>query len=183
MPASAAPKPLPTERTLADLQFRIDQLDSTDPFQREHNQAEITRLREKQDEAWWRLLDVGTTTRLRMTPTRTLRAWERTKGHCVICTERIDGTKQPWFVEHIRALELGGADDDQNLGPAHYSCKPVKDAEDHSRAAAAKRAKRAELGIRDPRRTRIPSRPRKLPKNPASAPLAKWRSPLLERQP
>ncbi len=118
--------------------------------------------------------DVSTTTRLRMTPTRTLQAWERTKGHCVICGLRIDGTKESWFVEHIRALELGGEDVEANLGPAHYACKSVKDAEDHSRAAKAKRAKRGDLGIRDPRRARIKGPPRRLPKRPASEPVRKW---------
>lgn len=94
--------------------------------------------------------DVGTTTRLRMTPTRALRAWERTKGVCVNCDLPIDGTKDPWFVEHRRALELGGADDDDNLGPSHLACKRDKDAADHSAAAKAKRSKRARLGIRNP---------------------------------
>jgi hypothetical protein len=94
--------------------------------------------------------DVGTTTRLRMTPTRALKAWERTKGVCVNCNLPIDGTKADWFVEHIRALELGGADEDENLGPSHVACKRDKDAADHSAAAKAKRAKRARLGIRNP---------------------------------
>lgn len=94
--------------------------------------------------------DVGTTTRLRMTPTRALRAWERTKGVCVNCNRPIDGTKDDWFVEHIRALELGGADEDDNVGPAHLACKTAKDAADHSAAAKAKRNKRARLGIRNP---------------------------------
>ncbi len=94
--------------------------------------------------------DVGTTTRLRMTKTRTLQAWERTKGICVICEQRIDGVRQQWFVEHIRALELGGQDVAENLGPAHYACKSIKDADDHRRAAKAKEAKRRQLGIQAP---------------------------------
>lgn len=95
--------------------------------------------------------DIGTTTRLRMTPTRALRAWENTKGICVTCNRPIDGTKERWFVEHVRALELGGEDEDGNLGPAHLdTCKRVKDAADHASAAKAKRSKRARLGIRNP---------------------------------
>ncbi|AZO77522.1 MULTISPECIES: hypothetical protein [unclassified Bosea (in: a-proteobacteria)] len=100
--------------------------------------------------------DVGTTTRLRMTGTRALRAWERTKGVCVNCELPIDGTKDDWFVEHVRALELGGADEDENLGPSHLACKPAKDAADHAAAGKAKRNKRAELGIRPPSRLRGP---------------------------
>lgn len=91
--------------------------------------------------------DVGTTKRRKMTPTRALAAWERTKGRCVLCGHPIDGTRDVWFVEHVRALELGGSDTDDNLGPAHVRCKPTKDAEDHSRAAKAKRVKREALGI------------------------------------
>jgi hypothetical protein len=83
--------------------------------------------------------DVGTTRRRRMTQTRALQAWERHKGICVLCNVLIDGVRDDWFIEHIRALELGGKDEDENLGPAHYACKPGKDAADHSAAAQAKR--------------------------------------------
>lgn len=101
--------------------------------------------------------DVGTTARRRMTPTRALRAWENTKGVCVTCGRPIDGTKERWFVEHIRALELGGKDEDDNLGPAHVNvCKAVKDAADHASAAKAKRMKRERLGIRPPSSLRGP---------------------------
>lgn len=92
--------------------------------------------------------DVGTTARRKMTRSRALRAWERGRGVCVLCELPIDGAREDWFVEHIRALELGGADEDENLGPAHYACKPAKDAEDHGRAARAKRQKARYLGIR-----------------------------------
>jgi hypothetical protein len=100
--------------------------------------------------------EVVTETRLRMTKTRALAAWERTRGVCVTCEMKIDGVKQRWFVEHIRALELGGKDEDDNLGPAHVACKAGKDADDHHRAAKAKEAKRIDLGIKDPNRRRMP---------------------------
>ena len=126
--------------------------------------------------------DVGTTTRLRMTPTRALRAWERTKGVCVNCNLPIDGTKADWFAEHIRALELGGADDDENLGPSHLACKRDKDADDHSRAAKAKRNKRAQLGIRNPVKIQSAGFPQFKKQARATAPLTrplppriKWR--------
>lgn len=102
-------------------------------------------------------LDVRTTTRKRMTPSRALRIWEAHAGVCVTCRRPIDGVREPWFVEHIRALELGGADDDANCGPAHYACKAGKDADDHHRAAKAKRAKRQVLGIQDQTRRKIRS--------------------------
>ncbi len=118
--------------------------------------------------------DVGTTKRRRMTPTRALKAWENTGGVCVTCDLRIDGTKEDWFVEHIRALELGGADDDQNIGPAHLErCKATKDADDHSRTAKAKRNKRAALGIRPPTRLNGPGFQKFAPQRRASTPLSK----------
>lgn len=123
--------------------------------------------------------DVGTTTRLRMTGTRALRAWENTKGVCVVCNRLIDGTKERWFVEHIRALELGGKDEDSNLGPAHFdTCKAVKDAADHAAAAKAKRNKRAEIGIRPPSRLRGQGFPKPPPQRSATRKLQKpaaWR--------
>lgn len=117
--------------------------------------------------------DVGTTTRLRMTPTRALKAWERTKGVCVNCNLPIDGTKADWFVEHIRALELGGADEDDNLGPAHRACKRDKDAADHASAAKAKRNKRAQLGIRNPMKIQSAGFVQFKPQARATTPLAK----------
>ena len=94
-------------------------------------------------------IDMPTTSRRSMTPTRALKAWELHGGVCVTCGIKIDGTKERWFVEHIRALELGGADDDSNIGPAHFiRCKAEKDADDHHMAARAKRRKRLQLGIK-----------------------------------
>lgn len=118
--------------------------------------------------------DIGTTKRLRMTDTRALRAWENTKGVCVTCGLKINGTKERWFVEHIRALELGGKDEDSNLGPAHFdSCKAIKDADDHARAAKAKRNKRAELGIRQPSRLQSRGFDKSPPQRSASRFVAK----------
>jgi hypothetical protein len=119
--------------------------------------------------------DIGTTKRKAMPQMRILRIWEASAGVCVLCNRPIDGTKQRWFVEHIRALELGGKDTDDNCAPAHYECKPAKDANDHSRAAEAKREKAAALGI--PKRSTIKSAGFKkvAPRRPATTPLNKWR--------
>lgn len=126
-------------------------------------------------------VDVGTTRRKAMPQMRILRIWEASKGVCVLCDKPIDGTKDQWFVEHIRALELGGKDTDDNCGPAHYACKPAKDRDDHRRAAEAKREKAATLGI--PKRSTIKSAGFKpaSPRRPASTPLNKWVGPSLRR--
>ena len=49
-------------------------------------------------------------------------------------------------MEHIRALELGGADELENMGPAHEACGRRKTRDDHSRTARAKRQKIRHLG-------------------------------------
>jgi hypothetical protein len=54
------------------------------------------------------------------------------------------------IVEHIRALELGGADDIDNLGPAHEVCATEKTREHHRRVAHAKRQKIRHIGAEAP---------------------------------
>ena len=100
--------------------------------------------------------DVGTTKRKKMTRSRALKRWEAHKGICITCERKINPGER-WFIEHKRALELGGEDTDANCAPAHYACKAVKDAEDHGRAAKAKRAKQSALGIKDENRAKIKS--------------------------
>lgn len=90
--------------------------------------------------------DVGTTFRHKLTPRRRLQVWEKTGGVCVLCDRKIDGVRERWIVEHIRALELGGPDDLTNMGPAHEACACAKTRDDHRRAAQAKRQKIRHLG-------------------------------------
>lgn len=90
--------------------------------------------------------DIGTTVRRRMTPHRRLQVWERTGGVCILCNRPIDGARERWMVEHIRALELGGADELNNTGPAHEACALTKTRDDHRRAAQAKRQKIRHIG-------------------------------------
>ncbi|WP_375408045.1 HNH endonuclease signature motif containing protein [uncultured Methylobacterium sp.] len=93
--------------------------------------------------------DVGTTPRGSLSAKRRLQAWERTGGTCVVCARRIDGLRERWIVEHIRALELGGADELDNMGPAHEACGGAKTRDDHTRTARAKRQKLRHLGALD----------------------------------
>ncbi|WP_342167325.1 HNH endonuclease signature motif containing protein [Methylobacterium sp. SD21] len=90
--------------------------------------------------------DVGTTRRRSLSRHGRLKAWERTGGICVICDQPIDGVREPWIVEHIRALELGGSDEIENMGPAHDACGREKTRDDHARCARAKRQKIRHLG-------------------------------------
>ncbi len=90
--------------------------------------------------------DVRTTGRRKLTPHRRLQVWEKTGGTCVLCERRIDGPRERWIVEHIRALELGGEDDLSNMGPAHEACAFAKTQDDHRRTARAKRQKIRHIG-------------------------------------
>jgi 5-methylcytosine-specific restriction protein A len=95
--------------------------------------------------------DVGTTKRKAMTPRMRLKVWENHKGICALCGGKIDGVRERWIVEHLRALELGGEDTEANMAPAHEACaiaKTIGKQGDHSRAAKAKRVKSKHLGIK-----------------------------------
>jgi hypothetical protein len=88
----------------------------------------------------------GTTARRKLTPHRRLKVWETTGGVCVLCERKIDGARERWIAEHVRALELGGEDDLSNTGPAHEACALVKTQDDHRWAARVKRQKIRYLG-------------------------------------
>jgi 5-methylcytosine-specific restriction endonuclease McrA len=94
--------------------------------------------------------DVPTTKRKPMSTMRRLRIWEAHGGICILCARKIDGTREKWIVEHVRALVLGGADDDANCRPAHEDCRRIKDKVDVAMGAKAKRIKARHLGIRKP---------------------------------
>ncbi|MGE7415078.1 hypothetical protein [Methylobacterium tarhaniae] len=94
--------------------------------------------------------DVGTTRRRSLSAHRRLKAWERTGGVCVVCESPIDGIRERWIVEHIRALELGGADELENTGPAREACGRAKTLDDNARTAKAKRQKIQHLGAAIP---------------------------------
>jgi hypothetical protein len=78
---------------------------------------------------------------------RRLRIFEAGKGICILCEQRIKAG-DTWTVEHIRALALGGADEDSNCGPAHEACRRIKDKADVASIAKAKRVKAKHFGIK-----------------------------------
>ena len=95
--------------------------------------------------------DVRTTKRKNMTPRMRLKVWEAHKGTCALCGGKIDGVRERWIVEHMRALELGGEDTEANMAPVHEGCAIAKTngpQGDHARAAKAKRVKSKHLGIK-----------------------------------
>ena len=75
----------------------------------------------------------------RMSTSRRARIFAAANGVCHICETVIDGTREPWEVEHVIALEISGDDSDDNLRPAHVACHKAKTREDAGRIAKAKR--------------------------------------------
>ena len=103
------------------------------------------------------MTDVGTTPRRAMSPARRLRIWEAHKGICCLCSLPIDGVREPWIVEHVRALGLGGEDADANCAPAHETCRRDKDRQDVPAIAKAKRITARHLGIKKVSKFRKPA--------------------------
>lgn len=87
------------------------------------------------------------TARRSLSPTKRLAVFERHRGVCHLCEQRIQ-VGQSWEVEHVRALALGGADDESNMRPAHEACHGIKTKADNASWTKAKRAKMRHLGIR-----------------------------------
>lgn len=65
-----------------------------------------------------------------MTKQRRTRIFLSRNGECCLCHTQIRAHVDDWYIEHPEALNLGGSDDDKDLWPAHYRCKPKKDAAD-----------------------------------------------------
>lgn len=79
-----------------------------------------------------------------------LRLYDLHGGLCHICNCVIDRVRDRWDVEHVLALALGGADDDDNRQPAHTRCHKVKTADDLGHIAKAKRREAKHLGAKPP---------------------------------
>lgn len=90
--------------------------------------------------------DVGTTKRGSLSTRRKLTIWEREMGLCMMCGTRLQPGK--FIYEHVRALELGGSDTDDNIRLTCQPCAGTKTKDDHHRAAKAKRVKAKSLGMK-----------------------------------
>jgi 5-methylcytosine-specific restriction endonuclease McrA len=91
--------------------------------------------------------DVGTTKRGNLSARRKLAIWEREKGFCMICGIKL--ITGGFIFEHVKALELGGSDTDDNIRLTCKPCATEKTKTDHSTAAKAKRSKTAVLGLKE----------------------------------
>lgn len=73
---------------------------------------------------------IAPTKRKPMTKRRSVKIFLSRNGECCLCHEQIISHIDKWYIEHPEAVNLGGSDDDADLWPAHYRCKPDKDAAD-----------------------------------------------------
>lgn len=87
------------------------------------------------------------TVRRSLSPMRRLKVFEDAGGACHICGLKIR-VGEPWDVEHVIPLALGGEDMEANMRPAHKLCHNVKTIADASSWSKAKRMKASYLGIK-----------------------------------
>jgi len=115
---------------------------------------------------------IAPTKRRSMTRARAARIFLEANGICCLCGNKIYNG-QSYFIEHLEALSLGGADDDANCRPAHTKCKAKKDAADA--AAKAKRDRLVTKGWDGRRKPAFQSQgfPKAQPRHTATAPLTK----------
>ena len=95
------------------------------------------------------------TARRKISPMKRLKVFEAASGRCHLCEQRIQ-IGQKWDVEHVRPLALGGADDADNMRPAHKDCHATKTKADAASWSKAKRCAAKHNGIKKPRTWRKP---------------------------
>lgn len=112
-------------------------------------------------------------TRRSITKAMRVRIFLAANGACHICGLKIDAPKQRWDVEHVKALSMGGADDETNMRPAHVECHAVKSAEETTLRAKSDRARARHLGVRKPPTLKSAGFEPRPPQRRATSPLSK----------
>lgn len=87
-------------------------------------------------------------TRRTWTPRRKLAVFETHGGKCHICGQKIDGAREPWELEHLIPIAMGGDDDETNAAPAHVSCHAQKTTTDRKQIAKANRVRAKHNGAK-----------------------------------
>ncbi|MGY2048861.1 HNH endonuclease [Methylobacterium sp. JK268] len=99
------------------------------------------------------------------------------KRICHICNRAIDGTREPWDIEHVIPRNLLGrlADTDDNMRPAHRDCHRRKTKQDAANHAEAVRRETRHIGAHRSRHPIAGSRPLHAgePAHRATAPLGR----------
>ena len=76
------------------------------------------------------------------------------RGACHICGDVINGVREPWDIDHVIPLALGGDDEPSNMAPAHARCHRGpggKTSADIAQIAKAKRVHAKHIGARQPK--------------------------------
>jgi hypothetical protein len=97
------------------------------------------------------------TRRRKMTKPRAAKIFLSRNGICFNCGRQIAQFGEPWFIEHPDSVGLGGSDNDEDLWPSHYDCKPEKDAADAKMKAKRDRLVTASYVPEGERRSNWPS--------------------------
>lgn len=87
-------------------------------------------------------------TRRTWTPRRKLAVFETHGGKCHICGQKIDGAREPWELEHLIPVAMGGEDDETNVAPAHVACHSAKTKKDRKQIAKANRVRAKHNGAK-----------------------------------
>ncbi|MFY8105962.1 MAG: HNH endonuclease [Elstera sp.] len=84
--------------------------------------------------------------RRKLTSARRAAIFRDAGGVCHLCSRKI-APGEPWQIEHVLALALGGADEPENCRPAHADCHAAKTAADVRAIRKADRQARRHAGI------------------------------------
>lgn len=95
-------------------------------------------------------------TRRSWTAKRRLALFDAHSGICHICAMNIDGTREPWELEHIIPIAMGGDDDESNCAPAHKSCHAGKTTADRAQIAKTERVRAKHTGAKAMPRNPLP---------------------------
>lgn len=89
--------------------------------------------------------------RRRFTDKDRARIFAANDGCCHLCSQKIDGVREAWEIEHVIAWELTRDDSDDNLKPAHIGCHRQKTHEqDRPAISQAKRREAKHTGVKRP---------------------------------
>jgi len=96
-------------------------------------------------------------TRRRLSAKARAAIFNAANGICHICDGGIQAG-EAWQVEHIVPIAMGGADEPDNMRPAHDKCHKAKTKDDMANIAKAKRIEARDKGFSRPKQS-IPKRP------------------------
>jgi 5-methylcytosine-specific restriction endonuclease McrA len=89
--------------------------------------------------------------RAKLSPKKRLKLFLEHSGRCCLCGGVIS-IGQPYIVEHILPLFLGGTNDWENLAPAHERCATTKTQKEAKERAKGRRIAEKHYGSRQSKR-------------------------------